>query len=91
MKIIFRNDGLGLCRVVHNGVNVEFNFEYVESKFTLTEGSAVRAAHIGIWNRLEDTLNGSTEYLKEEENKSDQYKDIEEVRDSLNRWLEINK
>ena len=140
MKIIFRNDGLGLCRVVHNGVNVEFNYEYVESKFTLTESSAVRAAHIGIWNRLEDMLNGSTDYIEEQLCKKydvyfkdfsgcdeadvyqvhhnfnlvdpsgckhhaskkillsgvrtggkDEYKDMEEARDSLNRWLEINK
>jgi hypothetical protein len=144
MIIKYKNNGLGLCRVEHNGVNVEFNYEYVKNRWTLTESSAVRASHIGIWNRLEDTLNGSTEYIEDEqqevkEKKYDvyfkdfsgcdeadvyqvhhnfklidpsgckhhaskkillsgvrtggkgEYKDIEEARDTLNRWLEINK
>ena len=47
-----------------------------------------------IFQRLEATLNGSTEYLeeeKEEEKPSDQYIEMEKARDTLNRWLEINK
>lgn len=144
MKIIFRNDGLGLCRVEHNGVEVAFNYESVNGSFMLTEHSALRATDIGIWNRLEDTLNGSTEYLEDEQQEAkekkydiyfkdvsnlnevdvyqvhslfnvldasgclhhaskkillpgvrtggkERYKDIEEARDTLNRWLEINK
>ena len=144
MNIIFRNDGLGLCRVNRNGVEVEFNYESVNGSWMLTEYSALRAQNIGIWNRLEDTLNGSTEYIEDEqqevkEKKYDvyfkdfsgcdeadvyqvhhnfklidpsgckhhaskkillsgvrtggkgEYKDIEEARDTLNRWLEINK
>jgi len=144
MIIKYKNNGLGLCRVEHNGVEVEFNYEYVKNRWTLTESSAVRASHIGIWNRLEDTLNGSTEYLEDEQQEAkekkydiyfkdvskldevdvyqvhslfnvidasgclhhaskkillpgvrtggkERYKDIEEARDTLNRWLEINK
>ena len=144
MNIILRNDGLGLLRVNHNGVEVEFNYECINGSFMLTANSAVRAADIGIWNRIEDTLNGSTEYLEDEKQEvkakkydvyfkdfsgcdeadvyqvhhnfnlvdpsgckhhaskkillsgvrtggKDEYKDIEEARDTLNRWLEINK
>ena len=144
MIIKYKNNGLGLCRVSHNGVEVEFDYEYINNRWTLTEGSAVRAAHIGTWNRIEDTLNGSTEYLEDEQQEEtakkydvyfkdvselnevdvyqvhhlfnvldasgclhhaskkillpgvrtggkERYKDIEEARDTLNRWLEINK
>ena len=143
MKIKLRDDELGLVKVIHNGVEVEFSFEYdkVDQTRRLTELSAVRAEHFGIFNRLELTLNGCEEYIDEEEvckkydvyfkdfsgcNEADvyqvhhnfnlvdpsgckhhaskkillsgvrtvgkdEYKDMEEARDTLNRWLEINK
>jgi hypothetical protein len=144
MDIIFRNDGLGLCRVSRNGVEVEFNYESINGSWMLTEDSALRAQNLGIWNRLEDTLNGSKEYLEDKQQESkekkydiyfkdvskldevdvyqvhslfnvidasgclhhaskkillpgvrtggkERYKDIEEARDTLNRWLDINK
>lgn len=145
MKIILRNDGLGLVRVIHNGVEVAFDYEADHlGRFALTANSAVRATDLGIWNRLEDTLNGSTEYLEDEQQEEkekkydvyfkdfsgcdeadvyqvhhnfnlvdpsgckhhaskkillsgvrtggkDEYKDMEEARDTINRWLEINK
>jgi hypothetical protein len=143
MKIILRNDGLGLVRVSHHGVEVAFDYENIKGKWALTEKSTLRATDIGILCRLEDTLNGSTDYIDLEEKElckkydayfkdfsgcneadvylvhhkfnlvdpsgckhhaskkillsgvrtggKDEYKDIEEARDTLNRWLEINK
>jgi|TARA_R110000850_G_scaffold123543_2_gene241500 hypothetical protein len=144
MDIIFRNDGLGLCGVNRNGVEVEFCYESVNGSWKLTKDSALRALNLGIWNRLEDTLNGSTEYIDEDQEEETakkydvyfkdfsgcdeadvyqvhhnfnlvdpsgckhhaskkillsgvrtggkgEYKDMEEARDTINRWLEINK
>jgi hypothetical protein len=92
MKIILRNDGLGLCRVSHNGVEVGFDYENIEGKWALTEKAALRAENIGILCRLEDTLNGSTDYIDEvKESKSVNYNEILKARDILNRWLEANK
>ena len=146
MKIKLRDDELGLVQVIHNGVEVEFSYEYdtVDQTRRLTKLSALRANHFGILNRLELTLNGGEEYLDDEQEEEtakkydvyfkdfsgcdeadvyqvhhnfklvdpsgckhhaskkillsgvrtggkDEYKDIEEARDTLNRWLEINK
>jgi hypothetical protein len=95
MKLIDRNDFIGTVIVQHNGVLVRFNYQiHAFGKFTLTDSSLMRAQAIGIGSRLEETLNGSTEYLdKEEEEKkpSDQYNEMLKARDTLNRWLEINK
>jgi hypothetical protein len=92
MKLIDRNDLRGNVRVQHNGVDVRFKYRHACGKFTLTDSSLMRAQAIGIGSRLEETLNGSTEYLDEEEKKpSDQYNEMLKARDTLNRWLEINK
>jgi hypothetical protein len=93
MKLIDRNDFIGTVIVQHNGVLVQFNYQiHAFGKFTLTDSSLMRAQAIGIGSRLEATLNGSTEYLDEEKEKpSDQYIEMEKARDTLNRWLEINK
>jgi prefoldin subunit 5 len=96
MKLIDRNDFIGTVIVQHNGVLVRFNYQiHVCGKFTLTDSSLMRAQAIGIGSRLEETLNGSTEYLdeeeKEEEKPSDQYNEMLKARDILTRWLEANK
>ena len=146
MKIKLRDDELGLVQVIHNGVELEFAYEYdkVDQTRRITELSALRANHFGILNRLELTLNGCEEYLDDEQEEEtakkydvyfkdvskldevdvyqvhslfnvidasgclhhaskkillpgvrtggkERYKDIEEARDTLNRWLEINK
>jgi hypothetical protein len=91
MKLINRNDLRGNVRVQHNGVDVRFNYRHACGKFTLTDSSLMRAQAIGIGSRLEETLNGSTEYLDEEKEPTDQYIEMEKARDTLNRWLEINK
>jgi hypothetical protein len=92
MKLIDKNDLRGNVRVQHNGVEVRFNYSGCADGYRLTKDSAKRATEIGILQRLEATLNGSTEYLDEEEKKpSDQYNEMEKARDILNRWLEINK
>jgi hypothetical protein len=92
MKIIFRDDGMGLVRVNYNGVDVDFSYEHSLGKWRLTEKAALRAADIGILCRLEDTLNGSTDYIDEvKESKSEEYNEMLKARDILNRWLEANK
>jgi hypothetical protein len=91
MEMIY-NCVIGNCTVKHNGVEVSFKYLNAGDVYRLTEDSAKRATEIGIYQRLEATLNGSTEYLDEEEKKpSDQYNEMEKARDILNRWLEINK
>jgi hypothetical protein len=92
MEMIY-NRVLGSCTVKHNGVEVSFKYLNAGDVYRLTEDSAKRATEIGIYQRLEETLNGSTEYLdkEEEEKPSDQYIEMEKARDTLNRWLEINK
>jgi|TARA_R110000822_G_scaffold95314_5_gene218060 hypothetical protein len=94
MKLIDRNDFIGTVIVQHNGVLVRFNYQiHVCGKFTLTDSSLMRAQAIGIGSRLEETLNGSTEYLdkEEEEKPSDRYIEVEKTRDTLTKWLEANK
>ena len=68
MKIKLRDDELGLVQVIHNGVEIEFAYEYdkVDQTRRITELSAVRANHFGILNRLELTLNGCEEYLDDD-------------------------
>jgi hypothetical protein len=146
MRIKLRDDELGLAQVIHNGVEVEFSYDYdkVDQTRRLTELSAVRAENFGIFNRLELTLNGCEEYIDEDQEEETakkydvyfkdfsgcdeadvyqvhhnfnlvdpsgckhhaskkillsgvrtggkgEYKDMEEARDTINRWLEINK
>jgi hypothetical protein len=92
MEMTYNNRVVGNCTVKHNGVEVSFNYVRWADGYRLTKDSAKRATEIGILQRLEATLNGSTEYLDEEEKKpSDQYIEMEKARDILNRWLEINK
>jgi hypothetical protein len=92
MEMTYNNRVVGNCTVKHNGVEVSFNYVRWADGYRLTKDSAKRATEIGILQRLEATLNGSTEYLDEEEKKpSDQYIEMEKARDTLNRWLEINK
>jgi hypothetical protein len=95
MKLIDKNDLRGNVRVQHNGVEVRFNYSGCADGYRLTKDSAKRATEIGIFARLEATLNGSTEYLdeeeKEEEKPSDQYIEMEKARDTLTKWLEANK
>jgi hypothetical protein len=91
MKLIDRNDLIGTVRVQHNGVEVRFNYRHACGKFTLTDSSLMRAQAIGIGSRLEETLNGSTEYLDEEKKPTDQHIEMEKARDTLTRWLEANK
>jgi hypothetical protein len=91
MEMIY-NRVIGNCTVKHNGVEVSFNYVRSADGYRLTDFSAKRAAEIGIFARLEETLNGSTEYLDEEEGKpSDRYIEVEKTRDTLTRWLEANK
>jgi hypothetical protein len=94
MEMLHRNNQSGVCTVRRNGVEVSFNYLRWVNGYRLTKDSAKRAAELCIFQRLEATLNGSTEYLeeeKEEEKPSDQYIEMEKARDTLNRWLEINK
>jgi hypothetical protein len=92
MEMTYNNRVVGNCTVKHNGVEVSFNYVRWADGYRLTKDSAKRATEIGILQRLEATLNGSTEYLDEEEKKpSDQYIEMGKARDILNRWLEINK
>jgi hypothetical protein len=92
MEMTYNNRVEGNCTVKHNGVEVSFNYVRWADGYRLTKDSAKRATEIGILQRLEATLNGSTEYLDEEEKKpSDQYIEMGKARDILNRWLEINK
>ena len=92
MEMLHRNNQSGVCTVRRNGVEVSFNYLRWVNGYRLTKDSAKRATEIGILQRLEETLNGSTEYLDEEKEKpSDQYIEMEKARDTLNRWLEINK
>jgi hypothetical protein len=92
MKLIDRNDFIGTVIVQHNGVLVQFNYQiHACGKFTLTDSSLMRAQAIGIGSRLEETLNGSTEYLDEEKEPTDQHIEMEKARDTLTRWLEANK
>jgi hypothetical protein len=73
MEMIYNNCVVGNCTVKHNCVEVSFNYVRSFPGYRLTKDSAKRAAEIGILQRLEETLNGSTEYLDEEEEKpSDQ-------------------
>jgi hypothetical protein len=92
MEMTYNNRVVGNCTVKHNGVEVSFNYVRWADGYRLTKDSAKRATEIGILQRLEATLNGSTEYLDEEEEKpSDQYIEIEKARDTLTKWLEANK
>jgi hypothetical protein len=90
MEILHRNDESGSCTVRRNGVEVSFNYLMWVNGYRLTEDSTKRAAALGIFQRLEQTLNGSTEYF-DEERPTDQYIEMEKARDTLNCWLEINK
>jgi hypothetical protein len=93
MEMIY-NRVIGNCTVKHNGVEVSFNYVRSADGYRLTDFSEKRATEIGIFARLEQTINGSTEYLDEEEEEekpTDQYIEMEKARDTLNRWLEINK
>jgi hypothetical protein len=94
MEMIYNNCVVGYCEVKHNGVKVAFDYLKYSEGYRLISESAKRATEIGILQRLEETLNGSTEYLdkeEEEEKPSDQYIEMEKARDTLNRWLEANK
>jgi hypothetical protein len=144
MEMTYNNRVVGNCTVKHNGVEVSFNYVGWADGYRLTKDSAKRATEIGILQRLEATLNGSTEYLEDEQQEvkarkydvyfkdvseldevdvyqvhqlfnvldasgclhhsskkillpgvrtggKERYEDIEEARDTLNRWLEINK
>jgi hypothetical protein len=91
MEMLHRNNQSGVCTVRRNGVEVSFNYLRWVNGYRLTKDSAKRAAELCIFQRLEATLNGSTEYLDEEEKPSDQYNEMLKARDTLNRWLEINK
>jgi hypothetical protein len=92
MEMTYNNRVVGNCTVKHNGVEVSFNYVGWADGYRLTKDSAKRATEIGILQRLEATLNGSTEYLDEEEKKpSDRYIAVEKTRDTLTRWLEANK
>lgn len=92
MEMIY-NRVIGNCTVKHNGVEVSFNYVRSADGYRLTDFSAKRATEIGIFARLEQTINGSTEYLDEEEEKkpTKQYIEMEKARDTLTRWLEANK
>jgi hypothetical protein len=142
MEMTYNNRVLGSCTVKHNGVEVSFNYVGWADGYRLTKDSAKRALELCIFQRLEATLNGSTEYLDKEEETAKkydvyfkdfsgcdeadvyqvhhnfnlvdpsgckhhaskkillsgvrtggkgEYKDMEEARDTINRWLEINK
>jgi hypothetical protein len=95
MEMLHRNDESGFCTVKRNGVEVSFNYVRSLPGHRLTKDSAKRATEIGILQRLEETLNGSTEYLDEEEKEegkpSDQYNEMLKARDTLTKWLEANK